>query len=212
MASKKKVGRNKVVTEEVADRRKKLFDIYVKPYYKMIYKLCMNYTNSRYDVEENYNEVLTNLYKYIETYNPERPIRTWLHIVTKRCVFDIDKKRKSNLDMWSDDENVENYLPSDQLAEEDRVCSKAVTIDNYRSLYSDEMLNALDQLKPQYRRPLILQQAGYKLKEIAAIEHQNGNLESSNIETIKSRLFLARQTLQTLITRDGKIRNQATAN
>lgn len=77
-------------------------------------------------------------------------------------------------------------------------------IDNYRELYNDDILNALDQLKPQYRRALLYQQAGYRLKEIAEIEYRNGALESRNIETIKSRLFLARQTLQQLLTRDGK--------
>ena len=38
----------------------------------MIYKLCMRYTFNPSDVEDNYIEVLTNMYKYIETYNPER--------------------------------------------------------------------------------------------------------------------------------------------
>jgi DNA-directed RNA polymerase specialized sigma24 family protein len=52
----------------------------------------------------------------------------------------------------------------------------------------------------------LYQQAGYKLREIADLEYQNGALESRNIETIKSRLFLARQQLQTLLTRDGNRR------
>ena len=45
-----------------------------------------------------------------------------------------------------------------------------------------------------------------RLKEIAEIEYRNGALESRNIETVKSRLFLARQQLQQLLTRDGKRR------
>lgn len=53
----------------------------------MIYKLCMRYTFNPSDIEDNYIEVLTNMYKYIETYNPERSVQTWLHIVTKRCVL-----------------------------------------------------------------------------------------------------------------------------
>lgn len=77
-------------------------------------------------------------------------------------------------------------------------------IDNYQELYSDDVLAALKQLKPQYRSALLYQQAGYKLKEIAEIEYRNGALESRNIETVKSRLFLARQQLQQLLTRDGK--------
>ena len=44
------------------------------------------------------------------------------------------------------------------------------------------------------------------------IEYQNGALESRNIDTIKSRLFLARQQLQQLLTRDGKRRTTCEKN
>ena len=81
-----------------------------------------------------------------------------------------------------------------------------MNLSNYREFYNDDILDALDQLKPSYKRALLLQQAGYKLKEIAEIEYKNGALESRNIETVKSRLFLARQQLKQLLTRDGNRR------
>ena len=168
-----------IISDEVAARRKALFDKYVTPYNRMIYKLCMRYTFNPSDIEDNYIEVLTNMYKYIETYNPERSVQTWLHIVTKRC---------------------------ESIVDFDEVSSNVLGIDNYQELYSDDVLAALKQLKPQYRSALLYQQAGYKLKEIAEIEYRNGALESRNIETVKSRLFLARQQLQQLLTRDGKRR------
>ena len=183
-----------IISDEVAARRKALFDKYVTPYNRMIYKLCMRYTFNPSDIEDNYIEVLTNMYKYIETYNPERSVQTWLHIVTKRCVFDLDQRKKRHQDMLSDDNDVETFS------------SNVMGIDNYQELYSDDVLAALKQLKPQYRSALLYQQAGYKLKEIAEIEYRNGALESRNIETVKSRLFLARQQLQQLLTRDGKRR------
>ena len=179
-----------IISDEVAARRKALFDKYVTPYNRMIYKLCMRYTFNPSDIEDNYIEVLTNMYKYIETYNPERSVQTWLHIVTKRC----------------DDNDVETFSSSESIVDFDEVSSNVMGIDNYQELYSDDVLAALKQLKPQYRSALLYQQAGYKLKEIAEIEYRNGALESRNIETVKSRLFLARQQLQQLLTRDGKRR------
>lgn len=195
-----------LINEEVAAKRKALFDKYVTPYQRMIYKLVMRYTFKSSNVEDNYVEVLTNLYKYIETYKPDRPIKTWLHIVTKRCVYDLDQRRKKQQDMRNDDNDIEMIADTDLLTDAGQISENVMGIDNYQELYSDDVLYALNQLKPTYRRALIYQQAGYKLKEIAELEYQNGALESRNIDTIKSRLFLARQQLQQLLTRDGKRR------
>ena len=110
--------------------------------------------------------------------------------------------------MLSDDNDVETFSSSESIVDFDEVSSNVMGIDNYQKLYSDDdFLAALKQLKPQYGMRLLYQQAGYKLKEIAEIEYRNGALESRNIETVKSRLFLARQQLQQLLTRDGKKKN-----
>ena len=203
---------DQLISEEVANKRKALFDKYVTPYHRMIYKLCMRYSFQSSNVEDNYVEVLTNLYKYIETYNPEKPIKTWLHIVTKRCVYDLDQRRKKQQDLRNDDNDIELITNMDELADNGQISENVMGIDNYEELYNDDILAALKQLKPTYRRALIYQQAGYKLKEIAEIEYQNGALESRNIDTIKSRLFLARQQLQQLLTRDGKRRTTCEKN
>lgn len=189
--------------DEVAARRTALFDAYVKPHLRLVYKLCIRYTYDRHDVNDNYTDVLANIYRYIETYDPERSIQTWLHIVTKRYVHDTDERRKRQQDMWNRDYEIDTY--ADETTG-DGASYRSMSLDNYRELYSDDILEALDQLKPQYRRAFLLQQAGYKLREIAEIECENGALESRNIETIKSRLFLARQQLRQLLTRDGNRR------
>lgn len=203
----------RAVSDETAARRKALFDQYVMPYHRMIYKLCMRYTFDASDTTENYWDVLTNMYKYIETYDPNRPVRTWLHIVTKRCVFELDRRRQRHYERRNRDKDIETYESEEDYAEVEATEScDTVDISNYRELYDDDIVYALEQLKPSYRRALLLQQAGYKLKEIAEIEYRNGALDSRNIETVKSRLFLARQQLQQLLTRDGKRRTTEEAN
>ena len=74
---------------------------------------------------------------------------------------------------------------------------------NWRQFYNDDIIQALDSLNPIHRDALILQEAGYSLKEIAEIEYKKGRLESRNIDTVKSRLFLARRTLMKKLNRNG---------
>lgn len=81
-----------------------------------------------------------------------------------------------------------------------------MNMENYGRFYNDDILKALDQIKPIYREALLLQQAGYKLHEIVEISYRNGNLKTRNIETVKSRLFLAKQQMRKLVTRDGESR------
>lgn len=186
-------------SEASADIRTELFNRYVLPHKNLIYALCIRYTFRREDIADNYNEVLVNFYRYIHTYNPERSIQTWLHIVTKRFVYDLNLRRRLPT---TDDVSIYD-LPAGVLSGED-THTNSMGMDNYREFYNDDILRALGQLKPIYREALLLQQAGYKLHEIMEITFRNGTLKSRNIETVKSRLFLAKQQLRELITRDGE--------
>lgn len=205
---------DKETDPEVIRRRNELFQKYVIPYNNMIYKLTMNYTYNSCDVEENYNEVLINFFRRIETYNPERPIRTWLHIVTKRMVAELERRRKRH-DNRSYDRSIESYEDCDEeevlphriynaISSQKRVSSNCMGLENWRQFYSDSIVEVLDSMKPIHRDAILLQEAGYSLREIADIEYQKGTLSSHNIETVKSRLFLARKFLRNNLTRYGE--------
>lgn len=186
---------------EVAKRRKALFDKYVTPYLNMVYKLCINYTYHPANVEENYTEVLINFYRRIETYDPQKSIHTWLHIVTKRQVFEIEKRRRQH-DRKTFNDDIENY--SNDIPEDGEPTENMMGVENYTEMYNDDILALLEEMKPIHKDALLLQEAGYSLKEIAEIEYKKGTLKSRNIETVKSRLFLARKFLKNNLTRDGK--------
>lgn len=186
---------------EVAARRNALFDKYIRPYFNMVYKLCIQYSNRSEDVEENYSIVLTTLFRGIETYDPSREIKTWIHIVTKRQVFEVNRKRAKE-DNRDRDQDVHDIC--DNIMDDDHISSNCMCLENYREFYNDDILAALDSMKPMYKDALLLQMAGYSLQEIADIEFEKGNLTSRNIDTVKSRLFLARQYMREKITRDGK--------
>ncbi|MDR1504146.1 MAG: sigma-70 family RNA polymerase sigma factor [Prevotella sp.] len=201
MGTRKKPSKG-CVTEKAIANRQKLFKQHVEPNLNLVYKLCIQYSFSDADVEDNYIEVLINFYKYIETYDPSKSIQTWLHIVTKRFVNDMNYKNsrfKRNNDI--DISRITNFHIGEGQDNELNMQEG-----NYGELYSDEILTALESLKPIYREALLLQQAGYKLNQIMEITYKNGTLKAKNIETVKSRLFLAKQQMREMITRDGEAR------
>jgi RNA polymerase sigma factor (sigma-70 family) len=187
---------------EVIKRRNELFQKYVMPYKNMIYKLVMQYSWNMRNVRENYNEVLVNFYRGIETYDPSRSIKTWLHICTKRCVLELERKCAESESNQPYCDNIDTL--QDNIPDSENPSGNAMNIDNYRDFYNDDILQILDMMKPIHRDALLLQQAGYSLKEIADIEYKRGTLKSHNIETVKSRLYLARQFMKKYLTRDGE--------
>ena len=90
------------------------------------------------------------------------------------------------------------------VTSKESVGSNCMGLDNYRQFYNDDILDVLDSMKSIHRDAILLQEAGYSLKEIADIEFKKGTLKSHNIETVKSRLFLARQFLKKNLTRNGE--------
>lgn len=183
-------------------RRTELFKRYVFPHRNLVYKLCVKYSRSASEIEDNYSEALINFFKYIETYDPARSIQTWLHCVTKRFVCEMNRRNRAfrrNDDV--DVEEIAGNLPDETVA-------GGMDADDCLSLYGDDVLEALSRLKPIYREALLLQQAGYRLNEIVEISFRNGNLKTRNVETIKSRLFLAKQQMRRLIDRNGERRKE----
>lgn len=188
------------IQPEVIERRNQLFKKYVEPYFNMIYKLCINYSFCSENVEENYNGVLINFYRRIETYDPEKSLLTWLHIVTKRQVQELERQRRRH-DNRDRNQDVEFYKDA-FLDHTNQV--NCFDVNKYREYYSDDILNALDKMKPIYRRALLYQEAGFSLKEIVEMEYKNGTLKTKNLETIKSRLFHARQFMRNQILKNDR--------
>lgn len=191
--------------EESVRRRTELFERLIMPNRNLVYKLCMRFTARWQDVEENYNECLSNLYRYIHTYDPEKSLANWIFVCCKRLIYDLDRRRaafKTTDDL--DPEHIVSHYAEDM----EHVSGNCMGLDNYRELYSDDILRALERLNPIYREALLLQQAGYKLEEIMEITLRNGTLRTPNIETVKSRLFLAKLKMRQMIDRDGNDRKK----
>ena len=180
----------------------KLFEEYIMPKYDMVLSLTKKYTDFPENVDENFCLVLTEFYKYIQSYNPERPLHTWIHIVTRRCVQEINKKRYD-----------ERSKTSDNDPRASRVAMEYITTESFShdhdmsDCLSDEIVTALRMIQPHKLSAFILQVQGYSIEEITNIEFTRGHLKRWNKENVKSRIFQARQELKEILNRDGTLKS-----
>lgn len=194
----RKADSSSYLTDEESIRtRTSLFHKYVYPYRNLIYHICIKQTRDNDNIADNYNEVLINFFRYVASYDPRREVKTWIYAITVRMLADLE--RKNNRFTREGDVGA---MKMEQLPDEP--CSEDVTLENYRDLFGDEVLEALERIGRKYREALLLQVAGYKLEEIMEILYQRGCLKTKNLETTKSRIFLAKKKLKEMLTRDGK--------
>lgn len=192
-----------IESDESARRRAELLNKYVMPHKNLVYSICIKYTYNQEDIEDNYVEALVNFFKYMDSYDPTRPVKTWIYAVTKRLIADLNNRNRSRT---PSEDNIDLRDLRSSLIDDDEPSENCMGMDNYRRYYNDDILWALDRLKPIYREAFLLQQAGYRINEIMEITYRNGTLQAKNIETVKSRLFLAKSQLRKLLSRDGEKR------
>ena len=189
------------LSEESIVKRTELFNQHVVPYKNLIYHVCIQYANCKREIPDIYTNVLVNFFKYIESYDSQRPLTSWIYAIAQRYVWDYNKRNSDlNITYSTDLSYIEGNVTSLEVS------YTHLGRENYREIYSEEILYALDQLSVIHKEALILRMAGYRITEIADIAMQNGTMITYNIETIKGRIFLAKRKLRKLLTEDGKRR------
>lgn len=182
-----------------------LFEELIEPNLNLVFRLSIRFSDNRQDIKENYNECLTNLFRYVHTYDRSRSLANWIFICCKRFIRNLNARKAA----WKTTDDVD---PEDIIShygeDASQVSGNCMGLHNYKEFYNDAVLNALDRLRPIHREVLLLQQAGYRLEEIMEITHRNGSLKTPNIETVKSRLFLAKHNMRLMIDRDGNERDE----
>ena len=83
---------HKILKEEDLKKKNELFSTYIYPNRRLVKYLCWKYSCSRQEIEDNNIEALATLYKYIKTNDPRQSIETWIHISTKRLIYDLNYK------------------------------------------------------------------------------------------------------------------------
>lgn len=184
-----------------------LFKQYVAPYSRLIYWMCIKYSACRYYIEDNYQEVLYELHRCIHTYSPERgDIKTWLCTVAKHTVLDMNRKHRRHSHSNTSYETDLSQIAGDYCAYGVESSLKGDYLTDYRMLFSDDILEALEQLSPILRETLLLHLSGYKLREIADISYRSGSMKNKKTYTAGTRLFEAKQHMRRLIDEHGNRR------
>lgn len=145
------------------------------------------------DFDETLSLVQINLYKYIETYNPQKPILTWLHICIKRYVNRLNKEswgeltNKASIDKLKDNKELP-IIPSDHYFETGDFDKLGILF------FADPLYHGLKSLKPIDREILLLHYVdGYDYPTIAKIKNLT-------IGQVKSNAFLSLHMLRYKVT------------
>lgn len=183
------------------EERTQLFEKYIVPNLDYIQRLVNRYTFNKSNVDDYYSEALENFFKYILSYDPTKPLNTWIHIVIRRFCQELARKG----DIYECHESAPDFIKDDLDNPED-ISYLGVGYEEYENFLGDDVYTAINSLKPIYKESLLLQVSGYTLEEITDKLFSEGKLKKKNIETVKSRVFLAKMQLRELITRDGNKR------
>ena len=190
-------GKEPIYVKASKEEKDRLFSIYIEPNKEFVYSLAVHYTDRKQDIDANYNYTLSQLYRYIASYNPKMPLMTWLHIVTKRYCFHQNKERARDNRMLDGMQfRADGELPTGSGTYEINPFS---LLDNC----SDDVYYALTKVPSENLSALLLQTQGYSIKEITEIEYKRGHLERQCEDLIKRRLACCRKELKEILKTRG---------
>ena len=108
-----------------------LFEKYITPELTYIKHTCWKYWDKISEFDDLYNEILINIFRYIHTYTPSKPIRPWLYTIIKRMMLKMQKRRwNSRIDYVDLEQLPFSHIPT----EEDECISDSILIVPTKSL------------------------------------------------------------------------------
>ena len=209
MAQKREAGtpKKKPLCETLSPEEKtRLFDMYVKPRMRDVYTLAMRYTNKYQDVQSNYNLCLSQLWNYIGSYDPNKSIETWVHIVVKRACFNQNKRQVAEASHYTDVEMVSVYDLHQHGTSNIVDAAFGGIVENV----SEPVYKALMAIPPRRLSPFLLYAQGYGIREIALMEYKAGHIECKSEDKIKSRIYWTRSQLRFILKKYGVTRQNRT--
>ena len=185
--------------ELTREQREQRFNELIGPHYEFIRNLVSYYTDHPQNVDENYNTLLFDFYRYIHTYNGNKPLKTWIHSVVKNNVWTINKERAKEAAKIADAE----FNPIEKSKKPDNTIDLEHGLLTLADSISDEVYSALLSLQPLRLSAFVLQIQGYSIEEITRIEYERGNLSKCSDDIIKNRIFWARKDLKEILISHG---------
>ncbi len=190
-SAQEKRENTKLTVEERGQRFQKL----IVPHFEFIRNLVSYYSDHPQNVDENYNTLLFDFYRYIHTYKWDKPLKTWIHSVVKNNVWTINKERAKEASKIAD----AKYCPVEKSGNSNNCVDLENGLMTLADSISDEVYCALLSLPPLRLSAFVLQIQGYSIKEIAKIEYERGNLSKCSDDIIKNRIFWAKKSLREML-------------
>lgn len=185
--------------ELTREQREQRFNELIGPQYDFIRNLVSYYTDRPQNVDENYNTVLFDFYRYIHTYDGNKPLKTWIHSVVKNNVWTINRERAKEAERIADAE----FNPVEKPKKNDNFIDLEHGLSMLADKLSDEVYSALLSLQPLRLSAFVLQIQGYSIDEITKIEYERGHLNKCSGDIIKNRIFWARKDLREILISHG---------
>lgn len=176
-----------------------LYQEYVEPQSDYIRFLVMHYANNKSDTDEYYHLAIVNLCKYIHTYDPARPLKTWIHVAVKRLVYSLNKRDAAKSQYTDRNFNGDfdfhggAVIRDELLSGGNGDCGENI-LDNV----SDETMAALKSISAVQLSAFLLYYQGYSFEEIVKIENERGvfPVKTSSVSTIANRVYAAKRKLR----------------
>ncbi|NAS32367.1 sigma-70 family RNA polymerase sigma factor [Flavobacteriaceae bacterium R38] len=128
------------------------FNVFIKEYNDVIYKVCHSYTNNREDFEDYYQEICYQLWRSLDSFKGKSKLSTWVYRVALNVCFLQLKKKKRTIE--TSDFGSVDFVENDIDEKEE----------NIQLLYT-----AIRRLSPTERALIILFLEGKSYKEMSEI-------------------------------------------
>ncbi|WP_421869313.1 RNA polymerase sigma factor [Marinoscillum sp.] len=155
---------------------RKAFDELVEERGPSIYRLCKAYCGASDELDDVYQEVLINIWKAISKFRGDSSLSTWIYRVTVNTAISHLRKQKSRPSGTDDMLESLEYDTSDLIYKQER------------EQQYNQLLNSIEQLKPEHRVIIGLYLEDLSYKEIAEIIGKDTNYVGVNIGRIKQKL------------------------
>ncbi len=153
------------------------FNYQVTTFQEKLNLFARSLTKNEEDAKDLLQDTILKAMKYRDKFVSPTNLKAWLYTIM-RNTFINNYRRKKVVTMVHDDS------PNDYMLDRE----SAVTQSQTSKIYTQEILNAVNELEEEYRVPFLKHYEGFKYKEI-------GEELNLPIGTVKSRIYIARQKL-----------------
>ena len=149
-----------------------LFEKYIMPELDYIKHVCWKYWDKTTEFKDLHSNVLADLLSYIHTYDSSKPIRPWLYTAIRHDMVRFQKRQ------WAS--------PIDYVDLEQYPYSHISVVDNHDSY--DDVYAAIESLSPLHYEIISLRMKGYKIKEVATMLYEQGQVATDSVNIIKFKI------------------------